>query len=217
MNNPFDEAYFMNGPATGKSNYTNYSWLEERTMAFAGKLVSYLGIEPFDELTGPGDTVLDFGCSRGYTVKALNRLGVDATGYDISEWAITHCDPEVVGKVHNHIQHPHYDYILAKDCFEHIQQPELARIVEDLLFRLDKVLVIVPLSDFSDWPYVRKEDNQDSTHVIRWPLQEWIDFFQHRRMDDSLVVSGSWHVPGLKPTSLSSYKSCGFIRVDKLH
>jgi len=200
----------MDGIKSGKSNYVNYSWLEDRTMAFARKLMDYLGIKQ-------GSTVLDFGCSRGYTVKALRRLNVNAGGYDISEWAIQNCDPEVVGRVHNQIVFNNYEYILAKDCFEHIQQPELAKISEDLLVRLERsMLVIVPLSDWPDSPYVRKEDNQDSTHVIRWPLQEWVEFFQKRRFDDSVVVSGSWHVPGLKPTSMSPFKSCGFIRIDKI-
>lgn len=210
MTSPYDADYFLNGKATGKSNYENYRWLEERTMAFAHRLMAYLGMLR-------GDTFLDFGCSRGYTVKAMRRLGILAGGYDISEWAIANCDPEVVGLVHGNIVYDHYDYILAKDCFEHIEQPDLAKIVEDLLVRLNRsMLVIVPLSDWPESPYLRKEDNQDATHVIRWPLDEWMDFFQRRRPDDSVIVSGSWNVPGLKPTSMTPPKSCGFIRIDKV-
>ena len=47
-----------------------------------------------------GDRVLDVGCAKGFLVKDLVSLGIDACGIDISEYAITHCEPEVVGRLH---------------------------------------------------------------------------------------------------------------------
>lgn len=47
-----------------------------------------------------GDRILDVGCAKGFLVKDLMALGIDAYGIDISEYALMHCEPEVVGRLH---------------------------------------------------------------------------------------------------------------------
>ncbi len=48
----------------------------------------------------PGDRVLDIGCAKGFLVKDLVAAGIDAYGIDISEYALLHCEPEVIGRLH---------------------------------------------------------------------------------------------------------------------
>jgi len=48
----------------------------------------------------PGNRVLDIGCAKGFLVKDLLELGVDAYGIDISEYALMKCEPEVIGRLH---------------------------------------------------------------------------------------------------------------------
>lgn len=48
----------------------------------------------------PGDRLLDVGCAKGFLVKDMLELGIDAYGIDISEYALMHCEPEVVGRLH---------------------------------------------------------------------------------------------------------------------
>ena len=48
----------------------------------------------------PGDRVLDVGCAKGFLVKDLLALGIDAFGVDISSYALLHCEPEVTGRLH---------------------------------------------------------------------------------------------------------------------
>jgi len=48
----------------------------------------------------PGDRVLDIGCAKGFLVKDLLALGIDAYGIDISEYALMNCEPEVIGRLH---------------------------------------------------------------------------------------------------------------------
>lgn len=208
MQNPYTEDYYLRGISTGLSNYVSYRWLEERTMAFARRLIVVMDIRP-------GDTFLDYGCARGYTVKALRRVGVDAHGCDISQWAVENCDPEAKDYVHLEPRLTEYDHVLLKDVAEHVEPAELAGILDWLLSRVKRgLLLIVPLSHERHCAYVREEDDQDSTHIIRWPLEEWIKFVQ--RPSDEFVVSGSWHIPGLKPTSLSVPYSCGFVQVRRV-
>ncbi len=49
-----------------------------------------------------GDRVLDIGCAKGFLVKDLMKVcpGLEAYGIDISEYALTHCEPEVIGRLH---------------------------------------------------------------------------------------------------------------------
>jgi len=47
----------------------------------------------------PGDRVLDIGCAKGFLVKDLLSLGIDSYGIDISNYALMHCEPEVVGRL----------------------------------------------------------------------------------------------------------------------
>jgi ubiquinone/menaquinone biosynthesis C-methylase UbiE len=50
----------------------------------------------------PGDRILDVGCAKGFLVKDLMIVmpGLEAFGLDISEYALKHCEPEVVGRLH---------------------------------------------------------------------------------------------------------------------
>ena len=46
-----------------------------------------------------GDRVLDVGCAKGFLVKDLVALGIDAYGVDVSKYALMNCEPEVVGRL----------------------------------------------------------------------------------------------------------------------
>ena len=50
----------------------------------------------------PGDRVLDVGCAKGFLVKDLMKVcpGLEVFGVDISEYALKHCESEVVGRLH---------------------------------------------------------------------------------------------------------------------
>ena len=47
-----------------------------------------------------GDRVLDVGAAKGFLVKDLLDLGIDCYGIDISEYAVSNCHPDVVGRMH---------------------------------------------------------------------------------------------------------------------
>lgn len=209
QSNPFDEDYFLRGPETGKSNYVNYTWMPERTIAFAERLISHWG-------ANQGDTALDFGCSRGYVVRALRMKGILAYGYDISMWAIENADEMAKPFVSNGpIHYTSFDYVLAKDVLEHVA----AHDIDDALDRLiglvrKKLTIIVPLQARDSVRYVRDEDNKDATHAICWPLEQWL-YNVSSALPDGAHATASWDIPGLKPTSRKPFQSCGFIEVVK--
>ncbi|PHQ81670.1 MAG: methyltransferase [Coxiella sp. (in: Bacteria)] len=49
-----------------------------------------------------GDRVLDIGCAKGFLVHDLMQEcpGLEVFGLDISEYALKHCPPEVIGRLH---------------------------------------------------------------------------------------------------------------------
>lgn len=47
-----------------------------------------------------GDRVLDVGAAKGFLVKDLLDREIDCYGIDISEYAVTNCHPDVVGRIH---------------------------------------------------------------------------------------------------------------------
>lgn len=210
MTETFGEAYFMDGPSHGLSNYTNYHWLEEPTIAMAKWLIAHMRM-------APASRVLDVGCARGYLVKALRLLGMEAWGYDISKWAVTNCDPAISDYVSNNFPKTYFDFVISKDQAEHCRPKELTPLFNSLLAATEQaMLIIVPLSKEKDGPYVRKEDNMDSTHLIRWPLEVWLEYLQLMAEDHGCTVKASWHLPGLKPTSRNVLKSCGFFEIRKV-
>lgn len=203
----YGEGYFLRGEG---SNYINYSWLGEPTLKMASHLIKLLGIEF-------GETVCDIGCARGFLVRALRETGVYAYGFDIATWPIEHCDEKVKPWVSNKFPDEQYDYFIMKDVAEHLSVSELSITLSKLIGLVRKsILIISPLSSEAGGPFLRKEDSLDATHIIRWPLESWLDFIQSLVPADEFSVSGSWHYPGLKPSSNSPLKSCGFIHIKKI-
>lgn len=188
----FDADYYERGVQTGKSLYENYRWLGEPTVEMARHLVAYLDL-------GPGDRVLDFGCAKGYVVKALRILGVPAFGVDVSAYAIAAADPEVRPycirldeEEASGIPLPHaaphlngtgsafarngsagleYEMVISKDVLEHVPAPELPGVLRTLRAAARRLFVVVPLGDGER--FVVPEYEEDVTHEIRQPLEWW--------------------------------------------
>ena len=83
----YDREYFENGIITGKSCYQNYRWMPETTIKMAFNIIKYLHLPE-------GARFLDFGCAKGYLVKALRLLDIDAYGCDVSKYTIEMADAE---------------------------------------------------------------------------------------------------------------------------
>lgn len=206
----YDEDYFCNGVATGKSSYHDYRWLPNTSLPQADWLKRVLHIKG-------DDTVFDFGCARGFLIKALRMRGVDAFGCDGSKWAVQNCDPSVKDYITQAFPEGRFDHIIMKDVAEHIELASLKTILEVLITAARKnLLLIVPLTHHPDGPYLRDEDNADPSHVIAQPLEWWMDLLRSVVPLDEGYITGSWHYPGLKPASSEVPKSCGFIQFTRV-
>lgn len=87
----YDQAYF-DGPR--EVGYGGYRY-DGRWVPVAEDIVKHFGLKA-------GDRVLDVGCAKGFLVKDLMKVcpGLEVFGIDVSEYALKHCEPEVVGRLH---------------------------------------------------------------------------------------------------------------------
>lgn len=206
MTNPFDRDYFMDGIRTRKSNYENYRHLPEITEAACRSVVRYMGIKE-------GDSLLDFGAALGTYILGYRALGIIAFGYDISKWAVENCIPAAAPYLSNRMPLQQADWIVAKDVLEHVIYKDLRETIKFFLDGAKKgALICVPLTQEDGGSYILDVDNSDSTHVIRWPFAQWIEFLQGC-VDDlgsPFVVSGGHRLPGLKEYGGLRHNGCGF-------
>jgi hypothetical protein len=87
----YGELYF-DGPR--KYGYGGYRY-DGRWIPVAEDTVKHFDLKP-------GDRVPDVGCGKGFLVKDLIKVcpGLEAFGLHISEYALMHCEPEVIGRLH---------------------------------------------------------------------------------------------------------------------
>lgn len=87
----FGQMYF-DGPRD--YGYGGYRY-DGRWRPVARDIIAHFGLKA-------GDRVLDVGCAKGFLVKdlMLELPGLEAFGLDISEYAMMHCEPETVGRLH---------------------------------------------------------------------------------------------------------------------
>jgi SAM-dependent methyltransferase len=79
---------------TREQGYGGYRY-DGRWIPIAEDIVRHFGLKP-------GDRVLDVGCAKGFLVKDLMKVqpGLEAFGIDLSDYALMHGEPEVVGRLH---------------------------------------------------------------------------------------------------------------------
>ncbi len=85
-------AMYFDGPRD--YGYGGYRY-DGRWLPVAKDIVQHFDLKP-------GNRVLDVGCAKGFLVKDLMIVcpGLEVFGLDISDYALQHCEPEVVGRLH---------------------------------------------------------------------------------------------------------------------
>jgi SAM-dependent methyltransferase len=171
----FNKDYYEDGISSGVSCYENYRWLPEMTIPAVMSYIDYLEIPRKAK-------VLDFGCAKGYYVKAFRLLHRDAWGCDISEYAIKSSDAEVFDylKVCGDEVVPFntsFDFVVAKDVLEHLDEECINLLLYKLsIMGVNTFFVSVPLADDCG-KYIIPNAEKDITHKIRGTADYWIRVF----------------------------------------
>ena len=164
----FDENYYENGIQSDKSLYQNFRWIPELTIPLAHHIIQNIPISKHE-------TVMDFGCAKGYLVQALRLLGVDAYGVDISNYAIDKATKETSEFVK--LIKPFdedflfCDVLLCKDILEHIPYEFLDTQLNILRNKCTKIFAIIPLG--LGGKYIIPAYELDKSHYIRESEKWW--------------------------------------------
>jgi ubiquinone/menaquinone biosynthesis C-methylase UbiE len=125
----YGELYF-DGPR--KYGYGGYRY-DGRWVPVAQDIIAHFGLKP-------GDRVLDVGAGKGFLVKDLIKVmpGLEAFGLDISEYALMHCEPEVVGRLHlgNAVKLPFPDNsfscVISLNTVHNLDRPDLITALKEI-------------------------------------------------------------------------------------
>jgi protein-L-isoaspartate(D-aspartate) O-methyltransferase len=121
--------YFEKGITSKKSCYLNYRWIPELTIPMTSKIIKFLNIKD-------KENILDFGCSKGYMVRAFRLLDINAYGVDISSYAIEHADTEVkrfCKLIRNNDYAPikkNFNWVITKDVLEHLTVMQISKFLK---------------------------------------------------------------------------------------
>lgn len=204
---PFNEDYFLRGKELGISGYENYRWLPDLTVPMCVAIAAHCGITR-------DHAILDFGCARGYVVRAFRQLGYAAYGYDTSRWALENADevarPHMLAR-ETQLTRGSADWVVAKDVLEHV--PHVEKTIDDLMgIARVGVFAVVPLSSMVSGWYDVPEYEEDVTHIHRRPLSWWVNNFHHPEW----AVTGQYRVRGVKDNYSKYLTGNGFIMAKRI-
>jgi SAM-dependent methyltransferase len=125
----FGQEYF-DGPR--EYGYGGYRY-DGRWIPIAEDIVAHFGLKS-------GDRILDVGCAKGFLVKDLMKVcpGLEAFGIDISEYALMHCEPEVVGRLHlgscEHLPFPSgsFNAVVSINTIHNQDRPGVIRALKEI-------------------------------------------------------------------------------------
>lgn len=117
----------------------------------------------------PG-TVLDAGCAMGFLVECLRDRGVDASGVDISEYALSQVREDVRPFVRRaSLTEPlddRYDLIVSIEVLEHLAHDDAETAVANLCAHTDDIIFSSTSTDYAE-----------ASHVNVQPPEYWAELF----------------------------------------
>ena len=194
MSKIFNKSYFEDGLTHGVSCYENYRWMPEMTIKLAHKIAKKL---KFNE----NDVILDYGCAKGYFVKALRILDYNAYGCDISHYAIKNADKDVEKYCYfmknnilpRKIIQKKPNWLLTKDVLEHMSLDQINKLLEQTSKAgFKNMFHVIPLGD--NGTFRIKEYHLDKTHIQIKDEKWWIKKFK----EYGWVGEVSFFVDGIK-------------------
>ena len=103
------------------------------------------------------------------------KIGCDAYGEDISEYAVENCHPNVK----DYVSLPNdnvYDLLICKDVLEHIEEEDLPGVLQTFARKSNQFFFVIPLGDEDRFRI--REYEVDITHVTKKDEEWWIKMFE---------------------------------------
>ena len=186
----FNEFYEENGGG----NYTD----KEKWMPFFNSVADEI-VKRYNP-----KTVLDAGCALGYIVEALRDRGVDAYGFDISEYAIESVREDIKPYciVHSTTEPlpesfpQKFDVVITLEVLEHLFPEDAEKAIDNLCNYTDMIIFSSTATDI-----------QDRTHVnVRLP-EYWSKVFAQnhffRELEQDMCFISPWAKLYIRKTDIS--------------
>ena len=199
----YDADYYEHGQVTGKGWYENYRWMPRRSFREALAIIDALQLT--DDIR-----LLDFGCAKGFLVRAMRELEMRADGCDISTYALGFAPPGCwncsIEANWRKARKTGYTHIFCKDVFEHMTSKQLHdNLLSITTFKPELMLAIVPLA--KNGIYIIPEYHYDSTHILKSDIKWWNNAFA---IAGWKVKSFTYRINGLKDNWAHYPKGNGF-------
>jgi len=170
--NPYSEAYFE-----GKqSNYSIFGGYGSFINSLGRRILMRKAISSIKKYK-PRGKLMDIGCAYGYFVNYASKKGFDASGFDISEYAIRR-GYDMFPLVKNKLRcsditglkiDKKFDVITAFEVLEHCRS--LGKSVEKIKKMLKpNGILLITVPDAEIFP---EHEDRDETHVWRMAMDEW--------------------------------------------
>ncbi len=171
MTHPYSEGYFQRGEGSNYKGYEDGRQFEIRAETIRDRF------HPI--------SVLDVGCARGFLVGHLRKMGIDAHGVDISEWATGSVPPQSLGKFLKTVdvtkglpyKNGEFDLVMSQDFLEHIDEKEVPKLINEMLRVGKRQFHIITTPEYTMYG--------DETHVCMRSLEWWQQKFPK---SDNIVI-----------------------------
>jgi len=186
----YDADYFERGRQSGKGWLENYHWMPIRSIKEALAYIDYLGLDSSHK-------VLDFGCSKGFIVRALRFLEIQSDGCDISSYALKYAPDGCINcsadKSWDILKERNYSHIICKDVLEHLTPEQLIKTLKKLQTIANIFMVVVPMGD--QGIYRIPEYHTEISHIIAENELWWENAFNKAKW---VIEKNCNHISGLK-------------------
>ncbi|MCA3005756.1 MAG: class I SAM-dependent methyltransferase [Planctomycetaceae bacterium] len=127
-------------------------------------------------------SMLDVGCSTGWTLEYFSQQGVQAVGVDISEVAVKSAqklgrDARVASATDLPFGDRAFDLVLSTDCLEHMRPEDAPRAVAEMT-RVAKRWIAVKINPRQDrnkwWKFLAGTH----LHLTCVPVETWLGWFR---------------------------------------
>ncbi|HWD93766.1 MAG TPA: glycosyltransferase [Verrucomicrobiae bacterium] len=118
-------------------------------------------------------TVLDVGCAKGFLVENLRDLGVEASGVDVSPYAISQVREDIRpfcrAAAGTEPIEGTFDLITCIEVAEHMPEADAKAMIKEICRHTDQII-------FSSSP----DDTEEPTHINLHPAEYWIELFREQ-------------------------------------
>lgn len=136
-------------------------------------------------------SVLDAGCAWGFLVESFRKRGVEASGIDISEYAIENVHPDIkeyclVRSIIEPLENK-YDLITCIEVLEHMSKKDAEIAIENMCSHAEAVI-------FSSTPFDFKEVTHINVHEPDYWAEQFARYGFFRDMDADVSCITPWAV-----------------------